>query len=189
MSRIRIIAGTARGRRLNLVPGRNTRPISDRAKEALFNIIGADIRECYFLDLFGGTGSVGLEALSRGAEHAVLVDRSDRAIKTMESNLVLTGFTDKAEIRRCDALAYLERKPGCRFDYIYIAPPQHKGLWSDTLRCLDDNAAWINNDGWTIAQIHPSEFHELDMVHLDLFDQRRYGNTMFCFYSGSEGVK
>ena len=101
---IRVIAGTAKGRRLKLVPGDSTRPIMDRVKESLFNIIGRAILDADFLDLFAGTGSVGIEALSRGARHALLTDLDPRAIRTISDNLKLTGFSDRATVRKQDAL-------------------------------------------------------------------------------------
>lgn len=187
MSGIRVIAGVARGRRIRAVPGETTRPISDRAKEALFSIIGPDICESTFLDLFGGTGSAGVEALSRGAERAVFLDTGREAIKTIQANLSTTGLSQHAEVLRYDALTYLAQEPRNGFDYVYIAPPQFQGLWVDALELLDKYPGWVKQDGWVIAQIHPTEFIELTSVKLRLFDQRRYGNTLLCFYSVLRG--
>src|SRR5258708_18953326 len=99
---IRVIAGTAKGRQLKRVPGDGTRPVMDRVKEALFNILGEAMRGASFLDLYAGTGSVGIEALSRGAERAVFVENSKPAITTIEENLKLTKFTDRALIVKQD---------------------------------------------------------------------------------------
>ena len=88
----RVISGTAKGRRLRLVPGEGTRPITDRVKESLFNILGTDIQDAWLLDLFSGTGSVGIEALSRGAAGALLVDKDPRAVATIQENLRATGL-------------------------------------------------------------------------------------------------
>jgi|TARA_B100001971_G_scaffold138432_1_gene127885 16S rRNA (guanine(966)-N(2))-methyltransferase RsmD len=183
MSGIRVISGSARGRRLKQVSGTDTRPISDRVKEALCNIIGLDVHDANFLDLFGGTGSVGIEALSRGAARAIFLDTSRRAIETIRSNLSVTGFSARSEVLQTDALTYLERPPRTGFDYIYIAPPQYQGLWAAALQRIDNIPSWLNSDGWAIVQIHPSEFSELELKQLTLFDRRRYGNTMLCFYS------
>ncbi len=183
MSGIRVISGSARGRRLKQVSGTGTRPISDRVKEALFNIIGLEVRDAIVLDLFGGTGSVGIEALSRGAAWAVFLDTSRRAIATIRANLSVTGFFERSEVLQTDALTYLERPPRTGFDYIYIAPPQYQGLWAAALQRIDNIPSWLNSDGWAIVQIHPSEFYEMELNQLTLFDRRRYGNTMLCFYS------
>jgi 16S rRNA (guanine966-N2)-methyltransferase len=93
MTRLRVIAGQAKGLRLSMVPGKSARPISDRVKGALFNIIGADVVGSYFLDLFAGTGSVGIEALSRGAARVLFVDNDRKAIWTTIANLKHTGQT------------------------------------------------------------------------------------------------
>ena len=183
MSGIRVISGSARGRRLKRVPGRDTRPIGDLVKEALFNIIGFDIRDAALLDLFGGTGSVGIEALSRGAARAVFLDTSRLAVETIRANLSVTDFSDWSEVMQTDALTYLERSPRRGFDYIYIAPPQYQGLWTAALKRVDNASVWLNLDGWAIVQIHPSEFYAMELNQLTLFDRRRYGNTMLCFYS------
>jgi 16S rRNA (guanine(966)-N(2))-methyltransferase RsmD len=179
---IRVIAGTAKGRRLKLVPGDTTRPIMDRVKESLFNIIGRNIRESSFLDLFAGTGSVGIEALSRGAQHALLTDIDARAIQTIKDNLKLTGFSDRAVVRKIDAFSLLRQKPDRVYDFIYIAPPQYKGLWSDMLLTLEDHPAWLHPDGEVIVQIDPTEYSTMTLDHLALDDERRYGNTLLLFF-------
>src|SRR5258708_36948405 len=99
---MRVIAGTAKGRMLKRVPGEGTRPIMDRVKEALFSILGDNIRGTSFLDLYAGRGSVGIEALSRGAVRAVFVENSRPAITTIEENLKATGLAAKATILRRD---------------------------------------------------------------------------------------
>ena len=103
----RVIAGLAKGRRLLMVPGGKTRPVSDRAKESLFNIIGPSIIETRFLDLFGGTGSVGIEALSRGAAESVFVDLQQNAVDTIHANLEHTKLFEKAVIYRRDAFDFI----------------------------------------------------------------------------------
>src|SRR5215468_12362020 len=95
---MRVISGTARGRQLKLVPGEGTRPIMDRVKEALFNILSDNIYGAAFLDLYAGTGSVGIEALSRGAERVVFVENARAAIITIEDNLKIAGVAERATI-------------------------------------------------------------------------------------------
>lgn len=185
MSGIRVIGGTAKGRRLNLVPGDTTRPITDRVKESLFNIIGIDIRGATFLDLFAGTGGVGIEALSRGAAFVRFLDLEPRAIQTIQGNLKITKFETKAEVLRVDAFKLLERTPDRVFDYIYIAPPQYKDLWVQALQAIDARPAWLTAAAWVVVQIDPREYQAQTLQHLDEFDQRRYGNTLLVFY----GVK
>lgn len=179
---IRVIAGSARGKQLKLVPGDSTRPIMDRVKESLFNIIGADILDSTFLDLFAGTGSVGIEALSRGAERAVMLDLDKRAVQTIQDNVKLARVQERAVVLRADAFAYLEKPPRVPFDYIFIAPPQYVGLWKRVLRFLDDWPAWVGDETVVIVQIDPSEREPLELRHLVLDDERRYGNTALLFY-------
>lgn len=184
---IRVIGGSAKGRKLKLVPGDTTRPVMDRVKEALFNIIGRDIYDAVFLDLFAGTGSVGIEALSRGAAKATFVDLEPKAIKTIQDNLAVTKLADKAIVKRADALKLVEQPPFDDFDYIYIAPPQYKSLWLDALKLLDTNEAWIKPDTEVIVQIDPHEEVEIELKHLESIDKRKYGNTLLWFFA-SKGV-
>ena len=169
--------------RLKQVDASITRPISDRVKEALFNIIGSDIIGSRMLDMFAGTGSVGVEALSRGASHVVFLDISSKAIGVIHSNLNATKLADISEVRQTDALEYLGQTARDNFDYIYIAPPQYRGMWVNAVEHVDNNLKWMSNDGWVITQMHPNEYTEYDFQNLHMFDKRRYGNTLLVFYS------
>lgn len=180
---MRVISGKAKGRKLADVPGPGTRPITDRAKSALFSILGDDVPGARFLDLFAGTGQVGIEALSRGAAEAVFVELGHAALNTIKKNLQLTGLAPDAEVVRADVFRYLAHTAPSPFDYIYIAPPQYEKLWSQTLKLLDQRADWLAEDGWAVAQIHPVEYEPLPLDHLALFDQRTYGSVMLCFYA------
>jgi 16S rRNA (guanine966-N2)-methyltransferase len=182
MSSPRIIAGSARGIRIKDVPGDTTRPITDRVKENLFNIIGMDVLHSTWLDLFAGTGSVGLEALSRGADFVQFLDKERLAINTIKSNLVTTRLSDRGQVQLADAFDYLKSRPGRKFDYIYVAPPQYHDLWRKALSALDLNRDLLSEDGWIIAQIDPLEYVEMQMNHFSEFDQRRYGSTLLVFY-------
>lgn len=183
---IRVIAGSARGRRLKLVPGDTTRPIMDRVKEAVFSIIGREIVDTRFLDLFAGTGSVGIEALSRGAAQAVFVERDGRAVKTIQENLALTRLGEQAVIRRSDVSAFLRNPPAEPFDYIFIAPPQYQGIWLETLKLLDANPRWIPEGTTVIVQIDPTEYEPLALTHLEAYDERSYGKTKVIFLARKE---
>jgi 16S rRNA (guanine966-N2)-methyltransferase len=181
MAGIRVIAGSAKGRKLRMVPGDKTRPIGDRVKEALFNIIGNDVINSRWLDLFAGTGSVGIEALSRGAEWVLFTDKNKKAIETIKSNLEHTKLDDRAKLLRVNAFKFLTGEPNQDFDYIYIAPPQYARLWVKALKLIDERSRWLSEGGWAIAQIDPHEYEAMDFQHLREFDQRRYGNTMLIF--------
>lgn len=179
---IRIIAGRAKGRKLKMVPGDSTRPVMDRVKEALFSILGTAIQGSTILDLFAGTGSVGLEALSRGAERVLFVDNDRMAIRTIRENLESTGLSAGAEVLRANAFEYLGRRATEPFEYIYVAPPQYKGMWKEVLLHLDENLAPLAEDGIVIVQIDPSEAEDVPLRHLALYDERSYGNTLLRFY-------
>lgn len=184
---IRVIAGSAKGRRLKMVPGDSTRPVMDRVKEALFSILGRTIVDASILDLFAGTGSVGIEALSRGAAHVTFIDLDRRAVDTVRDNLALTRFTDRAVVRRADALAVIRSGPDRRYDLIYVAPPQYKNLWVDAVQALDDKPEWLPDDTRVIVQIDPSERQDLTLKRLTLTDERKYGKTLLLFYvAGSD---
>ena len=182
MSNPRIIGGKARGVRLKPVPGDITRPVTDRVKGALFNILGADIREAAFLDLFGGTGSVGIEALSRGANFVRMIDLNRPAVSIIKENLKTTRLDENADVIQMDAFHFLKQKPDRVFDYIYVAPPQYKDLWWRALGEIDQNPGWLAEDAWVIAQIDPVEYQSKEFVHLHEFDQRRYGSTILVFF-------
>jgi 16S rRNA (guanine966-N2)-methyltransferase len=182
---LRVISGTAKGRKLRSVPGDITRPISDRVKEALFNILGADVIDSTWWDVFGGTGAVGIEAVSRGAAFVRFTDLNRAPIETIKNNLTATRFTPYAEVKQADAFALLASHPDMQFHYIYIAPPQFHELWSKALIALDTNPDWLTEDGWVIIQIAPKELKELGLMTLNEFDQRKYGSTLLSFYRRS----
>lgn len=170
------------------MPGDSTRPIMDRVKEALFSIIGTRIYDANFLDLFAGTGSVGIEALSRGAAYALLLDLDRAAVRTIQENLTLTRLGENAVVRRMDAFALLRQPPDRIYHYIYAAPPQYKGLWLKTLQALDENPVWLSEDTRVIVQLDPSEQESVSFKHLSLLDERRYGKTLLWFFENSASV-
>jgi 16S rRNA (guanine(966)-N(2))-methyltransferase RsmD len=179
---LRVIAGLARGQKLHTVPGTVTRPITDRVKESLFNIIGNDIQGAIFLDIFAGTGAVSVEAISRGALWARLIDQYAPAVKTINANLKHTRLADHAEVLQMDAFAHLSAVPDRSFDYVYIAPPQYKDLWQRALQKIDQSPTWLNEHAWVIVQIDPVEYETVALINLEEFDQRRYGSTLLVFY-------
>ncbi|NLD44331.1 MAG: 16S rRNA (guanine(966)-N(2))-methyltransferase RsmD [Chloroflexi bacterium] len=179
---MRVISGIAKGRRLLPVPGDGTRPITDRTKESLFNIIGPDVAGTRFLDLFAGTGSVGIEALSRGAAEVLFVDRAHKAVSTIRRNLEATGLTEGARVVQMDSFRFLEQAaPATRFEYIYVAPPQYLELWARALVALNEKPL-LSEDGQVIVQIHPKEWHAVEAPNLALVDERRYGSTSLYFF-------
>ncbi len=181
---MRVVGGKARGMRLLSVPGEGTRPITDRVKTALFGVLGERVQGARVLDLFAGTGSVGIEALSRGAARVVFVDRSPKALRVLRENLRRTRLEEGAEVVLDDAFRYLSRTEE-PFDLIYVAPPQYRGLWKEALLALEGSSA-LAPGSEVIVQIHPKEFEDLNLARLRLVDQRKYGSTLLCFYRSCE---
>jgi 16S rRNA (guanine(966)-N(2))-methyltransferase RsmD len=165
-----------------MVPGNSTRPISDRAKESLFNILGAAIASAEVLDLFAGTGGVGIEALSRGASRAMFVESDRLAVNTIQANLKTVGFAERGRVLRADVFIYLRNQPKTGFDFIHVAPPQYHNLWAEAVASIDARPDWVNPDGVVVAQIDPREFKEMPLTNLQLVDQRTYGTTLLAFY-------
>lgn len=182
---MRVISGTAKGRSLKAVPGDSTRPILDRVKVPLFDILRPRLPEASILDLFGGTGQIGIEALSQGASNCVFIDTNAKAVATIKDNLETTRLSEKAEVRHTDAFVYL-KNCSRSFDLIFVAPPQYKGIWIEAMRVIAERPHLIKAGGGVVAQIDPKEYEALDMETLSERSQRKYGNTLFVFYSLKE---
>ncbi len=137
---MRVIAGKARRLQLKTIEGMNTRPTSDRIKETLFNIINSELVDCMFLDLFSGSGGIGIEALSRGAKRAYFVENSKAACECIKDNIKTTKFEASAEVLADDAIVAIKkldaRNEGA-FDFIFIDPPYDKQIEFDVLKELN----------------------------------------------------
>jgi len=188
LNTMRVISGRAKGSRLKKVPGDTTRPIMDRVKESLFNILGNEVSEARWLDLFAGTGQVGIEALSRGASEVVFVDKVRPAINTIQDNLRHTRLQDGAKVVQADAFNYLARGGYEKFDLIYVAPPQYLRLWVDMMVVLDERPlTYLHPNSQIVVQIDPKEYEELSLKNLSLYKERTYGNTQILFYEPISG--
>lgn len=185
---MRVIAGRAKGHKLQSVPGDSTRPITDRAKEALFSILGDDLIEANVLDLFGGTGAVGIEALSRGSAHATFLERNRRALQTIQENLAHCKLTEKASVLPGDSFSFLQSYRAEPFDLIFIAPPQYQELWSKALLQVDARPELLAPYATVVVQIHPREVAPVELETLAEYDRRRYGSVLFLFYARRDEV-
>ena len=134
---MRVISGTARGRRLKELQGMDTRPTTDKVKESLFNIIQFEIEGRRVLDLFGGTGQLGIEALSRGADHCTFVDMRKEAAALIRENLRLTGLSERSRVVQGDALSFLS-SCGEKFDVILLDPPYHTELLEKSVKRITE---------------------------------------------------
>ncbi|MCB0320894.1 MAG: 16S rRNA (guanine(966)-N(2))-methyltransferase RsmD [Bdellovibrionales bacterium] len=178
---MRVIGGTARGTKLQPVPGDGTRPILDRVKTSLFDILRPELAGAKFLDLFAGSGSVGIEALSQGAQQAVFCDLSQQAVETIKRNLKATHLEDRSQTKNRDAFSFLKNTQSA-FDIIYIAPPQYEGLWLEALLIVAERPDLLLPNARVIVQIDPKEEEPVDLVSLELEDRRKYGNTLLLFF-------
>lgn len=179
---MRVIAGSAKGTKLISAQGLKTRPTGDRVKEALFNILGPTISDSSFLDLYAGSGAIGLEALSRGAKDVVWVEEDPTSIEKIHVNLARTrlsgGIVYKVDVFK--ALIRLEQD-NQKFDYIFLDPPYEQGLIKRTLEHLA-KLSLLNNDGIIIAEASKKEEAPSDMSKLCLKRKQQYGDTMLLFY-------
>lgn len=175
---MRIITGSARGCRLKTPKGADvTRPTADRVKESLFNILGQMVAGRKVLDIFAGTGNLGLEALSRGAESALFVDKA--TAKLITENLQLTRLQEKGIVRSGDVFAELSRQAAgkAEFSLIFCDPPYHKGLWQQVLRQIDAADGLMAENGILVVE-HGAEENEIpELSRLQMVHNRRYGHT------------
>ena len=179
---MRIITGSARGVCLKSPAGEGTRPTADRTREALFSMLGARVYDAQVLDLFAGTGALALESLSRGAAHAVLVDRATHKILT--ENAQRTKLTACAEIRRGDVYGLIAAlaDEGRRFDLVFADPPYARGDNARVLAAVDA-AALLATDGFFVLEQGAGETVIEHCGRLSLVRERRYGAARICFYT------
>lgn len=187
---MRVVTGEAKGKRLKSPKTIDTRPILDRVKTALFDILSGEVQGTRFLDLFGGVGNVGIEALSRGAAHATFLELNPQVFRILRENLQLTGLANRAETIRGDAFKFLQAGAAPKpYDIIYVAPPQYQEMAARALEILDSSPL-VPDDGLVIVQIHPKERPGVAAVtcqRLALVDERRYGSTLLMFYRIPDG--
>ena len=142
------------------------------------------------LDLFAGSGGVGIEALSQGASRCTFLDLGVQAVATIKKNLAATGLSDRARVRLVDAFKFL-RTTDESFDLIYVAPPQYKGLWVQAMRLIVERPGLVRSEddspGMVIVQIDPREYEALDLGDIREVRQKRYGNSLLLFYEVGRG--
>lgn len=183
---MRVITGTARGRRLKELEGRETRPTTDRVKEGLFSIIQFDIEGRRALDLFAGTGQLGIEALSRGAASAVFVDMRREAARLVEENLRLTGLGERARVICGDALSFLD-STGEKFDLVFLDPPYGSGLLEKALRAVE-RFDILRENGIIICESDAGETPEELSSPYRLHRTYRYGRVRLTVYHREGGT-
>ena len=183
---MRIISGSARGTKLFTLDGTNTRPTLDRVKESVFNIIQNKIEDAIVLDLFAGSGAIGLEFLSRGAQKAYLCDYSKEAIQMINKNLEKTRLIEKTKIYNTDYMETLKRieKENVKFDIIFLDPPYKLDLSIKALEQISKSKL-LNEEGIIIIETDEPkrDLEELDKSKLDynMYDLRKYGRASLIF--------
>jgi 16S rRNA (guanine966-N2)-methyltransferase len=185
---MRIIGGSSRGRKLVEWQAAGIRPMRDFVRTALFNIIGETILEARFLDLFCGTGSVGLEALSRGAREVTFIDQSADACGIVRRNLDQLGFLDRARVLHVDyveGIDYLERR-GKKFDLVFVGPPYDKGLADAALRLFSERSI-LDPDAVVITEVRNKTTLDQQYGLLKQIDKRVYGDNVLDFYRATTG--
>ena len=187
---MRISAGEQRGRRLRSAKGRITRPTSDLLRQALFNVLKDRILEARLLDLYAGTGSVGLEALSRGGARVTFVERDRRAVEALRGNLASLGLTSRARIVVGDVLLSLKRfrAAGETFDCIFLDPPYTGVLAARSIEVLADGALLGDNGILVVQAFHKSALPEKAGV-LRRAWHRRYGESSLALYTKEEACR
>lgn len=178
---MRIISGTAGGRRLDTLSGTHTRPTADRVKEALFSALEPRLYGARVLDAFAGSGALGLEALSRGAAEAILIEQDARAAAVAAKNIATLGFSN-ARLQRGDCMKWLRARRGQEppFDIIFADPPYNRGLLPALLREVADNG-WLSETGLLVAETTTKDSELAICTPWEAIKQGRYGDTSLYY--------
>lgn len=184
---MRIISGRARGRKLLSPPTYDTRPTLDRVKEAMFNILQFKVRDAIVLDMFAGSGSLGLESVSRGAKTCYLIDKSPTTFPMLKQNIENLKFQEECICLNMDAYAALKdfKRKGIIFDVIFIDPPYRKEMIPEAMEKIEEDEL-LKKDGIIMTKIDTIEEIYEGSSKIKLYDHRKYGNTTVCLYKYKE---
>lgn len=175
---MRVITGTARGRKLVTPEGLDTRPTTDKVKEAVCSALQFDFPGANILDLFAGSGQMGLEALSRGAARATFIDADQRAIQCIKQNVKACGFADTATVLKTDAVSFLQRT-GEKFDIAFLDPPYRNDILPQILPLLAEK---MHENGIIVCEHEPELKLLQRILHFDLQKQKKYGKIIISIY-------
>ncbi|AIS52573.1 methyltransferase [Thermoanaerobacter kivui] len=180
---MRVIAGELKGRKVKSIKGDDIRPTSDRVKESLFNILGTKISDSVFLDLFAGTGNIGIEALSRGAQFCYFVDKSVKSVRCIKDNLSILNLLGVSKLFHKDALEAIEMldKNNTKFDIIFLDPPYYQNLAEKTLIKIS-SCKILKEGGIVIAEHHKNDELKEKYGSLIKAREKKYGKTILSFY-------
>lgn len=179
---MRIIAGQNRGRKLKSVSGMKTRPTADRVKEAVFSSVDACLFGSSFLDVFSGTGSIALEAVSRGAAEAVLLEKDSDALQVIQDNINACGQQQRCHLMRGDSLASLDllHRQGKQFDLIYVDPPYQSGLYETVLQQIADKQL-LSTDGMILLECAKNASLSVENSIFFIYKEKNYGDTRIVY--------
>lgn len=179
---MRVIAGTAKRIQLKTIEGLDTRPTTDRIKETLFNMISFYLADSYFLDLFSGSGAIGIEALSRGAAKAVFVEQSPKAIECIKENLKNTSLSERAEVCEMEVISALRRLEGReRFEYIFMDPPYNQLHEKRVLEYLSSSKL-LTEDGIIIVESSlETDFSYVTTLGFSIIKEKLYKTNKHIF--------
>lgn len=185
---MRIISGTARGTKLFTLEGETTRPTLDRVKESMFNIIQNEVQNSIFIDLFSGSGAIGLEAASRGAERVILCDKSKQAINIISKNIEKTHLKEKVELYNLDYELLLKTKIKEQADIIYIDPPYKSDFAINAVNIILENGL-VSEHSTIIIETDEEEkiLRELEKIEIKITDKRKYGRAILIFLKIGKG--
>lgn len=179
---MRIIAGTARSLPLKTIEGKDTRPTTDKTKETLFNVMQFDVPGAYFLDLFAGSGQIGLEALSRGAAYAVFVENSRKAASCIEDNINFTKFDKVSRLMMTDAVTAVRTLEGkYKFDIVFMDPPYNKELEKEVLITLSDSNILKDDTLIVVEASNDTDFDYLTELGYEIVKEKIYKTNKHVF--------
>jgi len=177
---MRVVAGLAKGKKLIVSPGQNVRPSSDRLKEALFSSLGRVVQGARVLDLYAGTGALGIESLSRGAAWATFVDQDPRAVSAIRTNLSATGLDENADIVPASAAQFVARSAETSFDVVLIDPPYEIGIPSTVLESLV-KGGFVDVHSRIVVEVSKRLVDTSLPESVELESQRRYGDSLLLY--------
>ena len=180
---MRVIAGSARRLLLKTIEGMDTRPTTDRIKETLFNMLNTQIPGCTFLDLFSGSGAIGIEALSRGAKQAFFVESNPEAVSCIRENLSRTHLEEGALVLNCDVIAGLKKLEGRnpRFDIIFMDPPYGLGLEYEVLAHLKDSSILTEDTRIIVEESLDTDPYEMEKYGFEITRVKKYKSNQHVF--------
>lgn len=177
---MRVIAGTARSLILKTLEGLDTRPTTDRIKETLFNMLTSYTYEAKFLDLFAGSGGIGIEALSRGSEHCTFVELNPKAVNIIKDNLIHTKLIDKAEVLKYDAVSYVNGLQKIDYDVIFMDPPYGKELEKNILSILS-NKTFVSDVLIVVEAALDEDFSYVEDLGFEVIKEKKYKTNKHIF--------